>query len=212
MPPDHLLVFAAAAFVLIVVPGPSVLFVISRALAYGRRAALLTVAGGAAGSFVLAAAVAFGMSAVVQTSAVVYEVVKLAGAAYLVYLGVQAIRHRRRLRAAFDGHAGPLRGRRTWWEGFVVAVTNPKSLVFVAAVLPQFVDPASGEAAPQMVLLGAVFAAIALASDSVWGVLAAGVRAWFGRSDRRLELIGGTAGLTMVGLGVTLAVTGRRDA
>lgn len=209
LPLDHLLVFAAAAFVLIVIPGPSVLFVISRALAYGRRAALLTVAGGAAGSFVLAAAVALGVGALVQTSAVVHEVIKLAGAAYLVHLGVRAFRHRRQLPVAFDGHDGSVRGRRTCWEGFVVAVTNPKTAVFFAAVLPQFVDTDGGNTSAQMLVLGGVFAALALVLDSAWGVLAAAARSWFGRSTRRLELIGGTAGLTMVGLGIGLAFTGR---
>src|SRR5687768_10007160 len=96
---DHLLAFAVAAFVLIVIPGPSVLFTVSRALAYGRQAALATVVGGAIGSFLLAALVSVGVGALVQASALVYSVIKYAGAAYLVYLGVQAIRQRRALRA-----------------------------------------------------------------------------------------------------------------
>jgi threonine/homoserine/homoserine lactone efflux protein len=210
-PPDRLLAFAVAAFILIVIPGPSVLFVISRALAYGRRTALATVAGGAVGSLALATAVAVGIGAIVQTSAVAYTVIKLAGAAYLVYLGVQAIRHRRGLRAAFDAQATQMASRRTFLEGFVVGVTNPKTAVFFAAVLPQFVDPSTGYAPVQMVVLGAVFAAIALASDSVWGVAAGAVRSWFGRSTRRLDLVGGAAGLTMIGLGLGLAATGRKD-
>jgi threonine/homoserine/homoserine lactone efflux protein len=210
-PTDRLLAFAVAAFILIVIPGPSVLFVISRALAYGRRTALATVAGGAVGSLALASAVAVGIGAIVQTSAIAYTIVKLAGAAYLVYLGVQAIRHRRGLRAAFDAQATRMASRRTFLEGFVVGVTNPKTAVFFAAVLPQFVDPSTGYASVQMVVLGAVFAAIALASDSVWGVAAGAVRSWFARSTRRLELVGGAAGLTMIGLGLGLAATGRKD-
>lgn len=210
-PPAHLAAFALAAFVLIVIPGPSVLFVVSRALAYGRRAALTTVVGGAAGSFTLAAAVAVGIGAVIQTSAIVYTVIKFAGAAYLVYLGVQAIRHRRALREAFGAKAAPISGGRTLVEGFIVGVTNPKTAVFFAAILPQFVDPSAGHASLQMVALGAVFAAIALAMDSVWGVAAGAVRSWFGRSARRLDLVGGAAGLTMVGLGVGVAVSGRKD-
>jgi threonine/homoserine/homoserine lactone efflux protein len=208
---DHLIAFAIAAFVLIVIPGPSVLFTVSRALAYGRKAALTTVIGGAVGSFTAAAAVAVGIGAIVQTSTVVYSVIKFVGAAYLVYLGIQAIRHRRALRAAFEAEADAVSGRRTLVQGFVVGVTNPKTVVFFAAILPQFVDPSAGRAWLQMVVLGAVFAVIALAMDSVWGVAAGAVRSWFARSSRRLDLVGGAAGLTMVGLGVGLAVNGRKD-
>jgi threonine/homoserine/homoserine lactone efflux protein len=207
----HLLAFALAAFVLIVIPGPSVLFTISRALAYGRRVALTTIVGNALGSFTAATAVAVGIGAIVQTSATVYGVIKLAGAAYLVVLGIQAIRHRHALRSSFAADPGPLRGGRTLVQGFVVGVTNPKTVVFFAAILPQFVDSAGGSPTLQMMALGAVFAVIALVMDSVWGVTAGAVRSWFARSPRRLDLIGGAAGLTMVGLGVGVAVSGRRD-
>jgi threonine/homoserine/homoserine lactone efflux protein len=209
--PDLLLGFAIAAVLIIVAPGPSVLFVVGRALAYGRRTAVATVAGGAAGCLGLAAAVAVGVGAIVQTSAAAYTAIKLVGAGYLVYLGVRAIRHRRSLRDALVRRVAPVSTRRSWWEGFVVGVTNPKTAVFFAAVLPQFVDPAAGHASLQMLVLGAVFAAIALVSDTLYGLAAGTVRGWFTRSARRLELVGGAAGLTMVGLGVTLAVTGRRD-
>ncbi|MGW4497756.1 LysE family translocator [Micromonospora sp. NPDC004336] len=209
--PDRLAAFALASFALILIPGPAVLFAISRALAYGRRVALTTVVGGAVGSFTVAIAVAIGLGAIVQTSAVIYTVIKFAGAAYLIYLGVQAFRHRRALREAFEAQAAPIGGGRTLVQGFVVGVTNPKTVVFFAAILPQFVDPSAGHASLQMVVLGAVFAAIALAMDSVWGLAAGAVRSWFARSARRLDLVGGAAGLTMVGLGVSLAVSGRKE-
>ena len=102
-------------------------------------------------------------------------------------------------------------GLRTFWEGFAVGVTNPKTIVFFAAVLPQFVDRDSGHVTVQMLLLGLVFNVIALASDSVWGLLASTARGWFARSPRRLSMVGGVGGLTMIGLGVTVAVTGRKD-
>mgnify|MGYP001330993752 CR=1 FL=1 len=203
--------FAAASFLLIVIPGPSVLFVISRALAYGRRVALATVAGNAVGSLLQAAAVAVGLGAVVQTSTTAYTAIKIAGAAYLIYLGVRAFRQRRTLRAAFEAEVAPVAIRRTWWEGLVVGVTNPKVAVFFAAVLPQFIDPAVGHPAVQMLVLGAVFTGIAVICDSVWGMAAGTVRAWFARSTGRLDLVGGAAGLTMIGLGVGLAVSGRKD-
>ena len=208
---DHVLAFTLASFIVIVVPGPSVLFVISRALAYGRRAALVTVLGGAVGSFVLAAAVAAGIGTIIQTSALVFTTVKLVGAAYLIYLGAKAFRKRRELRAAFEAGAGSaVTGRRTLLEGFLVSVTNPKTAVFFAAVLPQFVDPA-GNAGGQMLVFGAIFAVMALAMDAGWGVLAGAARSWFGRSSRRLDVMGGAAGMTMIGLGLGLAVTARKD-
>ncbi|NKQ25560.1 LysE family translocator [Streptomyces galbus] len=208
---DRLLAFAAMSFLLIVVPGPSVLFVVGRALAQGRRAALTTVAGNTLGAYVLVVAVALGVGSLVERSVLVFTALKLAGAAYLVHLGVRAWRRRGSLRAAFAAEgAGP--GRlRTLWEGFAVGVANPKTIVFFAAVLPQFVDREQGHVVAQMLLLGLVFNAIALASDSVWGLTAATARTWFARSPRRLSLVGGAGGLTMIGLGIGVAATGRTD-
>ncbi|MEU9374283.1 LysE family translocator [Streptomyces sp. NPDC048255] len=209
---DRLLAFAAMSFLLIIVPGPSVLFVIGRALAHGRRAALTTVVGNTLGAYVLVVAVALGVGAVVERSVLVFTVLKLAGAAYLVYLGIKAVRQRGALHAAAVGGAGPGHGSlRTLWEGFAVGVANPKTMVFFAAVLPQFVDRGQGHVTLQMLLLGLVFNAIALASDSVWGLVAATTRTWFARSPRRLSVIGGAGGLTLIGLGVTIAATGRKD-
>ncbi|AXK35807.1 LysE family translocator [Streptomyces armeniacus] len=212
VPTDRLLAFAVASFLLIVVPGPSVLFVVGRALAQGRRAALTTVVGNTVGAYVLVAAVALGVGSVVERSALVFTALKLAGGAYLVFLGVRAVRQRGSLQAAFAGE-GPAAqgGLRTFWEGFAVGVANPKTIVFFAAVLPQFVDRGAGHVAAQMLVLGLVFNAIALASDSVWGLAAATARNWFARSPRRLAVIGGAGGLTMIGLGVSVAATGRND-
>ncbi|AWT46764.1 MULTISPECIES: LysE family translocator [Streptomyces] len=208
---DRFLAFAALSFLLIIVPGPSVLFVIGRALAQGRRAALTTVAGNTLGAYVLVAAVALGVGTVVERSVAVFTALKLAGAAYLVYLGVRAWRERGALRAAFAEQPAVRDGRRTFLEGFLVGVSNPKTIVFFAAVLPQFVDREAGHAVAQMLLLGLVFNVIALASDSVWGLVAATARDWFARSPRRLSMVGGVGGLTMIGLGVTVAATGRKD-
>ncbi|GHI83507.1 lysine transporter LysE [Streptomyces xanthophaeus] len=209
---DRLLAFAAMSFLLIIIPGPSVLFVIGRALAHGRRAALTTVVGNTLGAFALVVAVALGVGAVVERSVLVFTALKLAGAAYLVYLGIKAVRGRGALHAAAVGDAGPGRGSlRTVWEGFAVGVANPKTMVFFAAVLPQFVDRGQGHATLQMLLLGLVFNLIALASDSAWGLVAATTRTWFARSPRRLSLIGGAGGITLIGLGVTVAATGHKD-
>jgi threonine/homoserine/homoserine lactone efflux protein len=208
---DHLLGYALASFVLIVIPGPSVLFVVGRALAYGRRTALATVCGNAAGNYVVAACAAFGIGTLVQRSVAVFTVVKLAGALYLAWLGIQAIRRRKALASAFAGPAEARGDRRAAREGFIVGVTNPKALILFGAVLPQFVDRAAGHVPVQMLLLSLVSIAIGLVSDSLWGVTAGFVRSWFARSDRRFELVGGAGGLAMIGVGLTVAVTGRQS-
>jgi threonine/homoserine/homoserine lactone efflux protein len=211
LPLDRLLTFAAVTLVLLVIPGPSVLFVIGRAVALGRRAGLATVAGNAAGAYLQVTTVALGIGAIVERSVRVFTAVKLLGACYIVYLGVQAIRHRRALALALDTATVPRSTRRIVLEGFVVGATNPKGAVFFAAVLPQFVAPAAGHVPLQQLALGLVFVAIALLSDGTWAVLAGTARNWFARSPRRLELVGGTGGLLMISLGVRLAFTGRRD-
>jgi threonine/homoserine/homoserine lactone efflux protein len=199
-----------ASFILVIIPGPSVLFVISRGVALGRRAAVLTVLGNEIGLFVQVLLVAAGIGAVVQRSVLAFEVLRLVGAAYIVYLGVQAIRHRRALSTVLDVTAS--RGsRHIVREGFIVGVTNPKAIVFFTAVLPQFVDP-NGAAVPlQMAVLGLISVTVAFVCDSAWGVLAGTARAWLSGAPHRLERLGGAGGLIMIGLGARLAVTGRSD-
>ncbi|MFI1237076.1 LysE family translocator [Nocardia salmonicida] len=208
----HLVSFAGLAFLLVIVPGPSVLFTIGRALTVGRRSALMTVLGNAIGVYGQVVAVAFGLGAVVATSAAVFTAIKLVGAAYLVYLGVQAIRHRDALRTAFhaeqsvDSHHPALALR----DGLIVGVTNPKNIVFLAALLPQFVD--TTHAVPQqMLILGLCIPVFGLIFDSLWALVAGSARSWFARSPRRLAAVGGTSGLVMIGLGTSLALTGRKD-
>ncbi len=165
--PGRLLEFAAVAFVIIVIPGPSVLFVVGRTLAHGRRSALASVAGNELGEFVLAAVAALGVGAILQGPAVLFTVMKLVGAAYLVYLGV-----RRRCARAWPRLAACScqRGRRprAVADGFLVGVANPKTAVFFAAVLPQFVNRSAGNVPAQMLLLGFFFVLIALVSDCAW--------------------------------------------
>jgi threonine/homoserine/homoserine lactone efflux protein len=211
LPTGHLLAFALLSFVLIIVPGPNVLFVISRSLMLGRTAGVGTAAGGQIGVYLQVVAVAFGVGALVERSVAVFTVIKLAGAAYLVYLGVQAIRHRGSLRAALDVAAEPRSLGRILRDGIVVGVSNPKVIVFFAAVLPQFVNRSAGHVPEQMLLLGSVFIAIAVVCDSSWALVAGTARAWLARSPRRLEMIGGAGGLAMIGIGASLALTGRKD-
>ncbi|MFF8785137.1 LysE family translocator [Streptomyces sp. NPDC015125] len=210
---DRLLAFAVMSLLVIAIPGPSVLFVIGRALAHGRRTALATVLGNVLGSYLLVAAVALGLGSLVEQSAAVFLAVKLAGAAYLVFLGVQAFRHRKEMKmGAAEVPAQPARGDlRTIADGILVGVTNPKGIVFFAAVLPQFVDHTAGGLPAQMLVLGLVPIGISLITDTVWGLTASAARAWFARSERRLSMIGGAGGFAMIGLGVTVAATGRAD-
>ncbi len=207
----HLLAFALISFALIIVPGPNVIFVITRSLMLGRAAGVGTALGGQIGVYAQVAAVAFGIGALVERSVTLFTVIKLAGAGYLVYLGVQGIRHRRSLRNALNTAAEPKSIGRIVRDGIAVGASNPKSIVFFAAVLPQFADRQAGHVPAQMLLLGAVFMTIAVLCDSSWALAAGTARAWFARSPRRLELVGGTGGLVMIGIGASLAITGRHE-
>jgi threonine/homoserine/homoserine lactone efflux protein len=207
---DRLAAFVIVVAALIVVPGPSVLFVVSRGVALGRRAAVATAVGNEAGLLVQVVAVAFGLGSIVERSVLVFSVLKFVGALYLVYLGVQAWRHRKAL-AVTEETAQP--SKRSWQilrEGFVVGVSNPKGVLIFTAVLPQFVSPAAGNIPVQLLLLGLVSVTIALFSDASWGLLAGTARNWLGKSPRRLSVIGGVSGTVMVGLGIQLAFSSQR--
>jgi len=211
MPLPHLLAFVLTASVLAVAPGPSVLFVVSRSLVLGRTAGLATVVGDGLGIIVQVLVVAFGLGFVLQQSIVVFNVVKLAGAAYLGYLGVQAIRHRRSLHSTLDAKVEPRRTRRALWDAFLVGVSNPKGVVFFGAIFPQFIDRSAGHVPLQLVTLGAIFLLLFLAANLAWALGAGAARSWFARSPRRLEAVGSAGGLTMIAIGVGLAIAGRKD-
>lgn len=210
MPPiENLLAFVAASFVLIVIPGPGVLFVIGRSIALGRRAGLLSVLGNAIGNIPAILATAFGIGAIVASSIVAFTVLKIVGAAYLVWLGIQAIRHRR------DHFAGPAPSPKSRWtllrQGFVVGVTNPKTIAFFVAVLPQFVDPHAGAVWLQLLALGLIFQVLAVVCDSTWALAAGTARMWFAGAPKRLSALSGTGGFMMIGLGGALALTGAKS-
>jgi threonine/homoserine/homoserine lactone efflux protein len=206
----QVLTFALASFLIIVIPGPSVLFVVGRALAYGRRAALASAVGNDTGTFVLASAVALGIGSIVERSLVIFTAMKLAGAAYLIFLGVKAFIQRGAHGHLEENTASP-GGWKACLDGFLVGVTNPKTVVFLAAVLPQFANPSRGHLAAQMFILGVIFTVIALTSDAVWSLVAGTARAWFSRSPQRLQIVGRAGGLAMIGLGISVAIAGRKD-
>jgi threonine/homoserine/homoserine lactone efflux protein len=203
--------FAIASLVIIVIPGPSVLFVIGRALSLGRGPAIASVVGNALGVYVVAVLVAFGLGTIVQRSETAFFAVKFVGATYLVWLGVRAIRHRHELAAALGVRSESTSKLRAARQGFVVGVANPKALIMFGAVLPQFVNRGAGHVPEQMLLLAVISFGIALISDSVWALAASGVRNWFTDDPRRLAVVGGIGGLAMIGVGVSVAATGRRQ-
>lgn len=208
---DQMLTFGLAAFIIIVIPGPSVVFTIGRALAYGRSVALATVVGNTIGLVTIVVLVALGLGVVVEESIVVFTVLKLVGAAYLVWLGVEAVRRRKEFLTA-DGvellGGPPMTWTRAVRQGYVVGASNPKGYMMLAAVLPQFVDRAEGHLQLQMLLLGLLATTIGLLSDSVWALIASQLRLWFNGSPRRGEAMGTIGGVSMIGLGVGLAVAG----
>ncbi|GAA4373132.1 LysE family translocator [Nocardioides caricicola] len=205
------LAFVIASALFIQLPGPSLLFTIGRALTVGRRDALLSVLGNALGITTQVLLVAVGLGAVVAASAQAYLVLKVAGAAYVVYLGVQAIRHRADARLALAGvdqvSVARASARRSLRVGFIVGVTNPKTIVFFVAFLPQFVNEPAGHTGVQLALLGLVFGAMCVASDSVWALAAGKARDWFARQPNRLDKLGVAGGVMMIGLGATMAAS-----
>jgi threonine/homoserine/homoserine lactone efflux protein len=208
----HLLAYIAAVVVVIAIPGPSVLFTISRALTVGRQAAIFTVIGNAAGCCLQVAAISFGLGALLAKAAVVVTILKLAGAVYLVILGIQAIRHRHAMAEALAANVPPVRPVRAIRDGALVGSTNAKTTVFFVVALPEVVGPGGGLPVPlQMLIIGAMFPAIALLLDSIWAIAAGTVREWFARSPRRMAAIGGAGGMVMIGLGIGAAATGRHD-
>lgn len=204
----HLLPYLIASIAIVFAPGPSVLFTVARAVAWGRWVALLTVFGNAFGMLLLSAAVAVGFGPVLQESALLFSIVQWLGGGYLVWMGIDAIRHRV-VAASKMTERGD--GRPNTWQtlrqGFTVGVLNPKALVYFAAVLPQFVDPELGSVPLQLLTLGGIFCLLAVLSDGTWGVLAGTAREWLAGHPRRLETMRMIGGVVMIGLGIAVLAT-----
>jgi threonine/homoserine/homoserine lactone efflux protein len=191
--------------IIILAPGPSVLFIIARAIAWGRKVAVVTVFGNVSGAFVLSSLVAFGLGPVLQRSELAFIAVQWIGGLYLVYLGIDAIR-KRKLHAADMTNQGPVEPTvfQSIRDGFMVGVLNPKGLVFYAAVLPQFIDRERGGVTGQLLFLGALFSVLAFFSDGSWGLLAGTARAWLAGDAGRLEKLRATGGCVMILLGASV--------
>jgi threonine/homoserine/homoserine lactone efflux protein len=206
--PSRLPEYIVAAMVIILAPGPSVLFVIARAIAWGRKTAVFTVAGNVTGAFALSTMVAIGLGPILQRSDLAYAAIQWGGGLYLMYLGIEAIRQRRvhaeDMRNQGDVAPGVARSMR---DGFWVGALNPKGLVFYAAVLPQFVDREKGNVALQLIFLGAVFSILAFISDGTWGLLAGTARQWLATDAKRLEKLRATGGIVMIILGISVLIS-----
>lgn len=211
--PTRIWEYVIASVVIIIAPGPSVLFVIARAIAWGRKTAVFSVIGNVSGAFLLSVLVALGLGPVLQHSSIAYSVVQWGGGTYLIYLGIDALRHRKVHAANMTMKGGTVpSGMRSIRDGFWVGVLNPKTLVFYAAVLPQFIDRGRGHVTFQLLLLGALFAIMALISDGSWGLLAGTAREWLATDPIRLIRLRSTGGVVMVGLGILVVVSAVRHA
>jgi threonine/homoserine/homoserine lactone efflux protein len=203
-----LLTFAAAALLILLVPGPGVLYVVARSLSQGRRAGLLSVLGLSVGALVHVMAAVVGLSALLVASATAFDVVRMLGALYLVFLGVRTLR----ARDAADDAAPPTArsSRRLFGDGVIVSVLNPKIAIFFLAFLPQFADPSRGPVARQVLLLGLLYVAMALVTDGTYALLAGTLRARLGGRFARSRTTRRATGALYIGLGVGTALTGRR--
>ena len=203
--PSRLALFVGAALLLLVVPGPSVLYIVTQSVSHGRRAGIASVAGITTGTLVHIAAATVGLSALLASSALAFDVVKYLGAAYLIVVGIRRL-------AGLDPGEKPKLGRtrdlgRLYRQGIVVNVLNPKTALFFLAFLPQFVEPDRGAAWVQILALGLLFAALGFFSDGVWALVAGTLGDRLRRSRRFPAVQRYVSGSVFVGLGAVAALT-----
>jgi len=208
-PTSEMFIFVSAAAILLLIPGPAVLYVVARSMDQGRAAGLASAAGIAVGTLVHVLAATLGLSALLISSALAYSAVKYAGACYLFYLGIKKFRER-------PGNAGhyfqgnPIPLGKVFAQGVLVNVLNPKTAIFFFAFLPQFVSPARGQAWLQFLALGMMFAVMGWTSDSVYALSAGSAAHWLRRKRAFMANEGYVAGTVYMGLGLATAVSGSR--
>ncbi|MFI9553830.1 LysE family translocator [Nonomuraea endophytica] len=197
-----LALFAVATLAILVVPGPAVLFIVTRSVAQGRAAGMVSVLGVHAGSLVHVAAAALGISALLAASATAFTIVKFAGVAYLLFLGVRKLLSKPREEEAVEF---PVQSRRRmFWEGFVVNVLNPKTAIFFLAFLPNFTSPETGPIGPQILLLGAIWVVLGLASDGVVALASSALAGRMRRSIKARRRLDVGSGVIYIGLAALL--------
>jgi len=205
---SHLTQFFIASAVIIIVPGPSVTFAVARAVAWGRTVAILTVLGNSLGTLLLSVVVAVGLGPLITHSKLFSTVLQVMGGCYLLWLGLEAMRHRHaHARAMTQREAVRPSPARVVRQGFTVGVLNPKSLVFFVAVFPHFVTRGHGDVTGQLLLLGLIFSVMAFASDSTWGTIAGTARDWLARSANRLVVMRTVGASVMMTLGLLILVS-----
>ena len=201
----RLLTFLASSLLIIMVPGPSVLFTLARGVAWGRVVAVLTVLGNSLGTLVLSVIVAVGLGPLLAHSKALGVVLQLAGGVYLLWLGCDALRHRREhARAMTERESRRPNNVKIVRQGFVVGILNPKSLVFFAAVFPHFVERSKGHVTEQLLIFGVIFSLMAFCSDSTWGLIAGTARQWLADSPTRLIVLRTVGASVMMTLGVVI--------
>lgn len=200
--------YIVVAVAIILAPGPSVLFTISRAIAWGRKVAVLTVLGNATGFFAMSLLVAVGIGPIIQSSDFIYAAVQWGGGLYLIYLGIDAIRKRNEHTSQMldEGSSSAPKNLRIIRDGFVVGILNPKGIVFNAAVTPQFIDRGAGTVILQLILLGAIFALLAFVCDGTWGILAGTARNWLATNVQRIVILRSVGGVVMMILGALVLI------
>lgn len=206
---ESITLFAAAAFAIIVVPGPALIYVIARSVQQGRMAGLVSTWGVACGAYLQVMLAAYGLAALLAQSTLAFSVLRYIGAAYLIWLGIQQIRAREQAMPQV-GKLAPKTLGRIYADGVVVCLLNPKSALFFLAFLPQFVDVASADATQQILMLGGVFVAIALVSDGTYALAAAALAGRFMRGSAGLRRARWLSGGALIGLGIATAVSGSR--
>jgi len=200
----NLPVFLLAALILLLTPGPAVLYIVARSLDQGRLAGFVSVLSIEVGNFMHVLAATLGLSAVLASSALAFSIVKYLGAAYLIYLGV------RRLLARETAHQlrtfQRQRLRRIFHQGVLVAILNPKTALFFLAFLPQFADPSKSSFTLQLLTLGCMFVSMAIITDSMYALLAGTVGQWLKGTRSFLQVDRYLVGAVYIGLGVMAAL------
>ena len=201
IPLENILTFIAFSLVIIAIPGPSVMFAISRALVLGKRGAVLTVVGNGIGVFVQALAVSVGLGVLIESNEVLLTIIRLGGAAFLIYLGITAIRNRR---AGLDLTAPAVvsTSSHILRESIIVGLSNPKTIVFFSAAFPQFVVSSSTPIVFQMILLSVIFVVFGISGDAIYALSAGAARDWFAKSQDRVVAMRTIGGIAMTTLGV----------
>ena len=202
-----LAVFVGAALVMLLTPGPAVLYIVTRSIEQGRAAGLVSVLGICTGTLVHVAAATLGLSALLVSSAAAFTTVKYLGAAYLIVLGIQTLA--KRGAASTAAHVERVGLRRVFIQGVVVNILNPHTAVFFFAFLPQFVSPARSRVPLQMLTLGLLFIALATATDAAWAIAAGTAGDWIKRHPRFTRGQRYVTGGALIGLGAATALSGR---